>query len=97
MEPRATRFEVRVTPAARYSAVSGRYGDAWKISVTAPPDRGRANTALVTLLADELGVPSGSIRILRGHSARTKLVEIDGLAASDVDRLLATAEKGARR
>lgn len=97
MEPRATRLEVRVTPGARRSVVSGRYGDAWKVSVTAPPDRGRANRALVTLLADELGVSSGSIRVLTGHTARTKIVEIDGLGSGDVDRLLAEAEKGARR
>jgi uncharacterized protein YggU (UPF0235/DUF167 family) len=97
MEPRATRLEVRVTPGARRSVISGRYGDAWKVSVTAPPDRGRANTALVTLLADELGVPHRSVRVLTGHGARTKIVEVDGLDAQDVDRLLATAEKGARR
>src|SRR3954452_23492346 len=97
MEPRATRLEVRVTPGARRSAISGRYGDAWKVSVTAPPDRGRANTALVTLLADELGVSHRSVRVLTGHGARTKIVEVDGLDAEDVDRLLATAEKGARR
>lgn len=97
MEPRATRLEVRVTPGARQAGVSGRYGDAWKISVTAPPDRGRANTALVSLLAGELGVPSRSIRVLAGHTARTKIVEIDGLDSEAVDRLLVTAEKGARR
>ena len=96
MEPRATRLEVRVTPRARRTGVAGRHGDGWKVSVTAPPDRGRANAALVALLADELGVSSASIRVRAGHTARLKLVEIDGLGAEDVDRLLATAEKGAR-
>jgi uncharacterized protein YggU (UPF0235/DUF167 family) len=96
MEPRATRLEVRVTPRARRTGVAGRHGEGWKLSVTAPPDRGRANAAVVTLLAGELGVSSASVRVVAGHTARTKLVEIDGLDAEDVDRLLATAEKGAR-
>lgn len=97
MEPRGTRLEVRVTPGARRTAVSGRYGDAWKISVAAPPERGRANGALTAFLAAELGVPSGSVRVLRGQAARTKLIEIDGLDAQDVERLLTTVEQEVRR
>ena len=96
MEPRATRLEVRVTPGARRAGIAGRHGEGWKIRVAAPPERGKANTALIALLAYELDVSPSAIRVVAGHGARTKLVEIDGLGTDDVDRLLETAEKEAR-
>lgn len=96
MEPRATRLEVRVSPGARRAGIAGRYGNGWKLSVTAPADRGRANDAVISLLAKELGVSRHAVRVLAGHTARTKLVEVDGLTARDADRLLATAERGPR-
>jgi uncharacterized protein len=58
--------------------------------VAAPPERGRANAALVELLAELLGVPRSHVRVVGGHGSRRKLVEIDGLDAETVaERLLA--------
>jgi uncharacterized protein len=50
-----------------------------RVRVAAPPVDGAANRALTALLADELGVPGGAVRIVSGETARTKVVEIDGL------------------
>ena len=87
------RLRVRVVPGARASEVVGRLGDAWKLRVKAPPERGRANGAVVALLADTLGVPRSAVRIARGHTTGEKLVEVDRLTPQDADRRLALAGK----
>ena len=48
------------------------------VYVTAVPEKGKANEALLRLLAKHLGVPPSSLRIVRGHAARTKLIEVSG-------------------
>jgi uncharacterized protein YggU (UPF0235/DUF167 family) len=56
--------------------------------VAAPPERGRANDALVELLSSALGLPKGSVRVVGGQRGRAKVIEIDGLAAADVESRL---------
>jgi hypothetical protein len=82
------RFAVVVSPGAKRSEVVGRQGDAWKLRVAAPPERGRANAAVCALLATALGVSPADIRVVAGATSRRKLVEVDGLDAVDADRLL---------
>src|SRR4026208_1355983 len=48
---------LRVSRGARRPEVAGRYGDGWKVRVSAPPERGRANEAVLDLLADTLELP----------------------------------------
>ena len=83
------RLSVTVSPGAARSQLVGRHGDGWKARVAAPPERGRANQALVELLAEALGVPRSGVRVVAGQSAKTKVVEVDGLEAEDVERRLA--------
>jgi uncharacterized protein (TIGR00251 family) len=87
----ATRLALRVSPSARTSAVVGRHGDAWKVRVAAPPERGRANEAVVALLAATLEVPAHTISVVSGHGARDKLVELTGIALEETERRLAAA------
>jgi uncharacterized protein (TIGR00251 family) len=82
------RVTVRVSPGAKQTRVVGRHGDGWKVCVTAPAEGGRANDAVVRLLAGALAIPAGGIRIVAGHAARTKVVEIDGLDRDAVDAAL---------
>jgi uncharacterized protein len=82
------RLTVRVSPGAARSEIVGRHGDGWKARITAPPERGRANDALVGLLASALEVPRASLRVVGGRSARRKVVEVDGLGPEEVDRRL---------
>jgi uncharacterized protein len=92
-----TRLALRVSPGARSSAVVGRHGAAWKVRVSAPPEDGRANAAVVQLLADALGVPARTISVVSGHGARDKLVEVAGIAPDEIDRRLdAVGRKEAR-
>ena len=83
------RLRVRVSPGASRSHVVGRHGDAWKMRVAAPPENGKANDALVALLAETLDVPRSSIEIAAGHSSRDKTVVITGLTEVDVEARLA--------
>lgn len=68
---------LRVTPnAARASVV--RDGDVIRISVTVTPEKGKANAAVLKLLAKALGVPKTSLSIIRGGTGRDKLVRVSG-------------------
>jgi uncharacterized protein len=62
------------------------------VRVAAPPERGRANDAVVDLLASVLGVPSGSVRVVGGRRGRAKIVEIDSLEHGEVERRLARSK-----
>jgi uncharacterized protein len=79
---------VTVSPGAARTELVGRHGDGWKVRVAAPPERGRANEALVELLASILGVPARSVSVVGGQRGRAKVVEVDGLAAGEVERRL---------
>jgi len=57
--------------------------------VAAPPERGRANDALVGLLTSVLDVPAGSVRVVGGQRGRAKVVEVDSLDAGEVESRLA--------
>jgi len=81
-------FPVRVVPRASQNEISGRYGDAVKIRLTAPPVEGAANQALIDFLADILGVPKSRIEILSGHASRDKIVCVVGLTPEEVEARL---------
>ena len=82
------RISVRVSPGARRTEVVGRHGGGWRVRVAAPPERGRANEALIEHLANVLGVPRRAVRVVAGPASRDKVVEIDGLSAATVEAAL---------
>ncbi len=71
-------LEVRVQPRASRSAVEGLHGDRLRVRLQAPPVDGRANDALIALLATTFDVPRSRVRIERGASGRDKRVRILG-------------------
>lgn len=85
------RLTVKVQPGASRSQVVGFQGDALRVRVAAPPERGKANDALLELLAQALGVPKWRIEILRGHASRDKVVLVQGLTLEEVRRRLTPA------
>jgi uncharacterized protein (TIGR00251 family) len=87
------RIELIVSPGAARSELVGRHGDGWRARVAAPPERGRANRALVELLAEALGVPRDKVTVVAGKTARRKVVEVDGLDAAEIDRRLEAAHR----
>ena len=88
MGEQKTRLRLRVSPGATRTELAGRYGDSWKVRVSAAPERGRANDAVVELLAERLGVPRASLTVVSGHTARDKVVELRGLGAAEAERRL---------
>ena len=76
-------FAVRVQPRARKSAVTGVHDNALKIGLSAPPLEGRANAALIELLADLLQVSRSRISILTGEQSRQKVVRVSGMTAAE--------------
>jgi uncharacterized protein len=88
-----TRLRLRVVPGAKRSALVGRHGDAWKVRVTAPPERGAANEAVLELLAEALGVSANEVRLVSGHGSRDKIVELTALGADEAEARLAANGK----
>jgi uncharacterized protein (TIGR00251 family) len=86
--PDGCHIAVRVHPGARKNGVTGVHADALKISLTTPPTDGRANEALIALLAELLRVPRGRISLVSGITSRTKLLRITGKSAAEVQAML---------
>ena len=80
---RGVSFAVRLTPRGGCDRIEGWMQDQagrvhLKVRVSAPPDEGRANAALIELLAKTLGVPKSRVAITKGQTARNKILEIEG-------------------
>ncbi len=86
------RLQLRVSPGSGRAAVIGRYGAAWKLCVTSPPEKGRANRDVVALLAEALELPRTSVEIVSGHRGRDKVVALTSAPSlGAVERALETA------
>ena len=83
-----TRLRLRVSPGASRSEIVGMRGDSWHVRVTAAPERGRANDAVLRLLADRLRVPRTRLSVVSGHAGRDKVVELEGLDREEAARRL---------
>ena len=70
---------VRVQPRAARNRVEVVEGQTVKVYVTAAPVGGKANDAVVALLAKELGVARSSVQIVKGHTGRDKRIRVEGL------------------
>jgi len=87
------RLTVKVHPRARRSALAGRIGDAWKLSLAAPPVDGKANDECVRFIAELAGVPRSRVRIVKGLTSRLKVVEIEGVPQEDLERRLSVTTR----
>lgn len=79
---------VKVHPRAKRSAVTGRYGDGWKVDLAAPPVDGKANEECVRLFAELADAPRSRVRIVTGATGRNKVVEVEGMAQDALERIL---------
>jgi uncharacterized protein YggU (UPF0235/DUF167 family) len=86
-------LRLRVVPGAASAGVVGRHGDGWKVRVTAPPERGRANAAVVELVAATLALPRASVSLVSGHGGRDKILELAGISETELEGRLASAER----
>ena len=79
------RISVRVTPRSSRNTIAWEDG-ALKVRLTAPPVDGAANEALLTMLAQHLGLAKRDIQIVHGTTGRHKTVEINGLTAEEIEQ-----------
>ena len=77
-------LEIRVHAKAKRNSVEAHGGSTLGVWVTAAPEGGKANEAVIALLAKRLGVSKSSLSILRGHKSRNKLLSFEGLVAEEV-------------
>ena len=88
---------LRVSPRARRDRIDGAVAEAdgslaIKVSVTAPPDKGRANEAVIALLARALGVPKSRLEVAQGAASRHKTLRVAGDSRALARRLRDLAE-----
>lgn len=70
------RLTIRVTPNASKTETVGRELGVLKVRLAAAPTDGKANDALIRLLADEYDCAPSEVRIVKGQTSRTKIVEL---------------------
>jgi uncharacterized protein len=83
---------VKVVPGASRSRIAGRYGDALKIQVAAAPERGKANQAVIAMLATVLGVPRHQIELVAGQTQPRKTFRVHGMDQTVLDAKLAAVQ-----
>jgi len=83
------RVTVKVHPRAKRTGIAGRFGDAWKLDLAAPPVDGKANEECVRWFAELADVARSRVRIVSGATGRLKVVEVVDLDQADLDRRLA--------
>ena len=82
------RISVRVHPGANRNEVTGFTDNVLHVRVAAPPVKGKANKELIDFLSRLFDVSKSQVTILRGHTARNKVVAIDGLNHEEVTKRL---------
>ncbi|NUN14026.1 MAG: YggU family protein [Myxococcales bacterium] len=87
-------IEVYVSPRASKSRVIGRHGDRLKVQIAAPPVDGKANDALVALVANWLSVPKSSVTILSGSTGKQKTIEVLDVKSQHVQQLIDLIDSG---
>jgi len=78
------RIIVKVVPGASRSRVVGMLGEAVKIAVAAAPERGKANEAVMEVLAECLGVKRGQISLASGQTQARKVFLVNGVSDADL-------------
>ena len=82
-------LQVKVVPGASRDEVVGWLGEALKIRVQAPPERGKANKAVIKVLARLLDVPPRQVELVRGAGSANKVFAIDGCSMQEARRRIA--------
>lgn len=82
---------VRVYPSSARNEVVGFSDGVWRVKVSAPPVRGKANRELITYLSKVMGVGRSSLSIVKGHTSRNKVLAVDGLTQEEITGRLSSA------
>jgi uncharacterized protein YggU (UPF0235/DUF167 family) len=79
-----TRIAVKVSAGTARNAIRGWQDQCLRVHLVTAPERGKANAALIALLAQALGLPKSAISIIRGEHSARKTLAVSGLSEVDV-------------
>jgi uncharacterized protein (TIGR00251 family) len=85
----AVTFAVKVVPRASKNEIAGIQGDSIKVRLTAPPVKGKANSALIKFLAEKFGVSRAQIEIVSGETSKRKIVQLRGVSVAQAQNKIA--------
>ncbi len=88
MAAASTRLKVKVSPGASRDRIVGWLDDALKLQVRAQPEKGKANAAVISLLADQLQISAKRMSVVSGAASRMKMIEIDDLSGTELRQKL---------
>ncbi|MBK8267462.1 MAG: YggU family protein [Planctomycetes bacterium] len=86
-------IRVKVVPGASRSQLAGLLGDSLKVQIAAPPEKGRANKALIDLIAEVLGQTVATVKVTQGMTSPRKIVKVTGIGIDEVQRRLGMRSK----
>lgn len=76
-------FQVKVVPGSSKTCFEGIYADALKIKLSAAPEKGKANEALIDFLAEKLGIKKKFIKVVSGQTSKTKKIAAEQITAQE--------------
>jgi uncharacterized protein (TIGR00251 family) len=81
-------IRVKVIPRSSKTEIAGMEKDIYRVKITDPPVEGKANKALIALLAEKLGIAKRDIEITAGKTSRMKTVRVQGMSEVAVTQAL---------
>ena len=84
MKPETVDLNIKVIPSSSRDSIAGWLGDSLKIKVRAPPEKGRANKAVIGLLAKQLDISTKDITLVSGQTSGLKRLAISVLTRDEV-------------
>jgi len=87
------RLSVKITPGAARTKILGPHGDCLKIAVNAPPEKGKANHALIEFLSKTIKIPKQQITVQVGHTAPRKILLLQGITGDQAKTFLQNVQR----
>ncbi len=79
-------LSVYVQPGASADRIEGEYNAMLKVRISAPPEKGKANKALIRLLSATLGIPKSGVTVVKGETCRAKQLKLNGISAAEIEK-----------
>ena len=88
--PQGVILPVRAQAAARQNAIRGEQNGMIKVSVTQAPEKGKANKAIIEVLADRLSLRTSQIELVSGETSPQKLFLVRGISLKELSERIVT-------
>src|SRR5262245_62029164 len=89
--PQGIVLSVRAQPGAKRAGICGQHGSMLKVAVTQVAEKGKANAAIVEVLAEALGLRRSQLQLLSGETSRAKRVLVQGITAAELAKRIEAA------